>query len=384
MLPTERLLESIQSFDSGGEPALSLYLLTDPSREAGRNLDAQIRGLVAGLVDEAVAPELRAAFEADTAAAREAVARLGRPPRGLAVFSCAARGFLAVVPLALPFEPTAEYGDVLQLRPLLAALDEYEHTAVVLTDKSRARFFRVFLGEIEDVLELDDEVPGRHAQGGYSQRKFQRDHELHVYWHERRVADALLAWLRREPMDRILLGGPTEAITELRRLLPPRLNDRADELPGVSLHTSAPEVLHAVLDTSEGLERNRELALVDRLGEAMGAGRALAGAEDVARAVDTGAVAVLLVAAGLEMAGRRCLDCEALLSGGTSGACSVCGVGRTEAIGDFANRLVARVIQQGGRIEEVRDEAARRLTALGGLAALLRYRAEVGQAVAGA
>jgi peptide subunit release factor 1 (eRF1) len=50
-------------------------------------------------------------------------------------------------------------------------------------------------------------------------------------------------------------------------------------------------------------------------------------------------------------------------------ACSGAVLERT----DFLDYLAERVIQQGGRFEEVRGPAAERLAGAGGVAALLRY-----------
>ena len=257
MLAIDRTLEELRAFRASDHKALSVYLLTDPSRPAGRKPVTQLRDALRELarrLPSGTDPDT--AFQPDAAAIEQYLAGLEPPPRGVAIFSHAPSDFFRALPLPTRFAPRADAGETFNLRPLLAALDEYEHTLVIILDKERARLFHTFLDQIEEVEAFTDEVPGKHAQGGYSQPAFQRHHELHVLWHARRAADALARLADREPVDRIFIGGPTEALAEFRRLLPKRLRHRiagtiavpllappADGVPGGAvLHLEHPGV----------------------------------------------------------------------------------------------------------------------------------------------
>ena len=78
--------------------------------------------------------------------------------------------FLAArAPNHLAFEPRPD------VAPLLRIMDEYERYAVALVDKTCARLFSVFMGEIEESDALrDTDAVGRTDQGGWSQARYQR------------------------------------------------------------------------------------------------------------------------------------------------------------------------------------------------------------------
>jgi peptide chain release factor subunit 1 len=374
MLPIEETLSRIEGFDPAGAKALSLYVDLDPSRAPGRELRAQLANVLRPLEEAAAQdPVAAAAFRADAEAARRAARSLRPPPRGAAIFSCGERGFLAVVPLAVRVTPEAHWSERFSLTSLLAAVDEHEKVLVVLADKETARFFRVFLGEIEEIGDVSDDIPGHHKQGGYSQRKYQRDHVKHVRWHARRVADELLRLQRRERVDRIFVGGPVEAVTELTGLLPGRLRERVRPLGGLPQVASHSDVLRAVEEANRSVERSYEETLVAQAVEAMGRQAAVAGVADVTAGVVGGQVYLLVYARGTTLAGTHCSSCGRLAAGELDGTCPVCG-DSAERVDDLLDRLVSLTISRGGRVEEVRGTAAEELEPMGGIIALLRYR----------
>jgi peptide chain release factor subunit 1 len=371
MLPLERRIQRIVQFQALGRHTLTLYLSTDPAREDGTNLNAQLGNLFRSAARD-VDAALQDSFTREWDLILAKLGSLGSPPRGLAVFSCSALGFLEVVPLPERVSPQALWDATFQLRPLLAVIDEYERTLVVLIDKERARILRLFLGEIAEILTLADEIPGHHHQGGYSQQKFQRDHDKHVLWHTKRVIDQLVRLSDREPTDRILIGGPQEVLAELRQLLPKRLRTRIRGEVRVPLFASVADVHAAVRDIEVAAERAAETALVAELQEKATTGLAALGPASVIQAVLEQRCAILVIAAGVSVAGLRCGSCDLLVMEETSRSCPHCG-GDLETVRDLLEPLAHRVLLQGGRVEEVRADAAASLAPVGGVAALLRY-----------
>ena len=105
-------------------------------------------------------------------------------------------------------------GELFEVRALSVfhQLDEYERYAVALVDKEKARFFSVFLGEIDETDDFKDFVPAKHDQGGVSQANFQRHHEAHVFRHLKRVERAVamagsVEVVHGEPAERLLQAG---------------------------------------------------------------------------------------------------------------------------------------------------------------------------------
>jgi peptide subunit release factor 1 (eRF1) len=378
----------IERFDPSGHEALTLYLNSNPSRESGSNLRAQMRDVLRpvrnALEGEEDAERLEAAVEAGVAA----IAELKRMPRALAIFSCPPRGFVRAVPLPAPVPEGAYWGRELYLRPLLAALDEHELTLVTLVDREKARLFQVFLGEIEEVGDI---VGGsrKHVEAGGAQRRFtggiagwsirigygeskiQRHDELLLQRHLEDVVDAIQHFHHSAPADRILLGGIAETVNELRLLLPKRLRSRAS----VALHTPVdaptPRVLADVLEVQRAFERDREDELVEALMERDTA-HACFGVAAVSEAVFDGRVHMLVYSAGADPSGAECVSCGWLTPGDARGGCPRCG-GSLEGRPDLIDRLASRVLHSGGRVEAVSGPAAERLAKSEGVAALLRY-----------
>jgi peptide subunit release factor 1 (eRF1) len=371
LLPIERTLERIWSFDAAGAHCLSIYLTTDPARDAGRNPRAELQDLARPLLEQEPDPLERTLLQAELDAVSDRVAGLDPRPRGVAVFACAARGFLDAVPLPDRVPPAAYWNDHLHLTPLIAAVDEHERTLAVLTDKERGRFFRMFLGTVTELPSVVDDIPGKHAQGGDQQRKISRDHDMHVHWHAKAVVERLTDLDRAWPVDRILIGGPPEVLADLKHLLPGRIRGRVRGEVRAPLYASAGEVQGALLAAGAAAEREQETALLDHVLDRAGAGCGALTPGVVLEAAREGRVAVLVYAAGLRRPGGRCRVCERLFFEPVPELCPAC-ASAIVAVPDIVDALVHLVVQNGGRIDEVHGEAEDRLLPQGGLAALLR------------
>jgi peptide subunit release factor 1 (eRF1) len=371
-LPVERVIEEILQFRAQGARGLSVYMATDPSREAGRNLDAHLRDLTQPITEQLRSdPVARAQLERDIEQVNAFLDSLRPAPRSIAIFSCEARGFLRTVPLSERVRPHACWQEEFELRPLLAAVDEHERTMVLLVDKERARFFRVFLEQIEEVATLEDEIPRKHAQGGEMQRRLQRDHERHVLWHSQRVVDALTRLADRDVTDRILLGGTPEVLAEVHHLLPKRLRSRIHGNVRAPLFATVAEVMDAVREVQQRVERADEDQLVKMLIERVGSGHAVLGGAAVVDAVQDQRCYLLVTANEAKLAGYSCGHCDFVTIEGAA-HCPVCeAVLRADE--DVIDALARRTLRQGGKVEEVRGTAAVTLMPYGGVAALVRY-----------
>jgi hypothetical protein len=387
VLEIESNLAQIESFHPDRGHTLSLYLDTDPTRGAGRNLRAQIEDVLRPIRSEL--PDDRASAELDAAAATlaKALEALSPMPRAVAAFACPDEGFVRVVPLPAPVVPTAHWQPSPRLKELVAAIDEHERTMVVLVDREHARIYRVFMGQIEEVAELQrpsdrGEEPGmahRKARSGrqgsaipmdYGERNVERRHEWHVRQHLERVLTAV-----RDKgslgADRLLIGGGKDTVHELLTLMPPRVRARTRLISGLSVSASPAEVLARVMEAQERAEREAEEELVDNLLE-RDRSHSVFGAAPVMEAVSDAHVHTLVYGADVSAPGSECDVCGWLMGGPMPDACPRCG-GPMRAVPELVERMVHRVLESGGRIEEVHGPASRTLQHKGGLAALLRY-----------
>ncbi|HWP62012.1 MAG TPA: Vms1/Ankzf1 family peptidyl-tRNA hydrolase, partial [Candidatus Binatia bacterium] len=228
-------------------------------------------------------------------------------------------------------------------------------------------------GEIEEQEQVYDVVPGKHDQGGWSQANYQRHHEAHVYWHLKRVADELALLARRRPFERLILAGPEEPTAELERILPRHLRDRLVRRIPAELFATEQEVLARTLEIEREVERAAEVRLVEELvATAAAGGPATHGLAATLEAVWLGRVHLLVVADGLRVSGSECPGCGRL-GPDAPASCPVSG-DRVIPLEDVVERAMERSLEEGGRVEVVHDEAARRLREIGeGLGAVLRY-----------
>jgi hypothetical protein len=375
MLPIERDLLEIERFDPEGESALSAYL---DLGAAGGPLDtdarlAQVLGPIADRPNGNDTPALEAAAEM----VREGIRALEHVPRALAVFASVEPRFLKLVPLPKVIEPKARWGPHLHIGPLISALDENERTVVILVDELRGRVLRLFLGEIEEVVYVDDSHGPEQARAGHHLTAGGADEPTRARrhdWHVRRHLERILEAFRRKDLydtDRILLGGSQETVHELLRLMPQRLRGRTRLVSGVPLGAGMPEILERVTEVQRQAEREREEELLDNLLERDRA-HAVFGVAAVLEAVAEGRVHTLVYGAETSLEGSECSSCGWLMAGPAATACPRCN-GRLVAVPDLMERVVSLVLQAGGRVEEVRGPAMKTLAGREGLSALLRY-----------
>jgi peptide subunit release factor 1 (eRF1) len=368
-------LEQLEQFDGHGAPVLSVYLNLQPERQLERAYLTAFKSLVR---DARRRLDERGREQLEAEAKRVGAWLAGEPPQGqgLAVFSCQPAGLWQAHSLPVPVKDHLAFEEMPYLTPLLDLLDEYERYGVVLVDGERARLFTVFLGQIEEDRSFRDAVKVREDHSGWPEQEYEQREEAHVYRHLKRVAARLTRLHRRRPFDRLVLGGPEEAVGELRRLLPRPLAGRVVGTFHAELDAGEAEILAETLEIERRVEREVEGRLVAELLELAGSGgRAVYGVSPTLEALWEGAVQKLVVADGLRLSGAECANCRRL-EADSPAACPVCG-GPLRPVEDLVERAVDRALEEDGAVEVVHGDAAQRLReAGGGLGALLRYRTE--------
>jgi len=369
------VLRRLHRLTEGEVPTLTLYVDIDQTHQANRN-----RGYVTQA--EAMVKELRAGHPDDAELERASERALGLirelEPQGrtaLAVVHTPG-GVEEIHQIRVSMPPSIHWRRGAHLRPVLEALDEYERYAVVLTDKKKARIFTSYLGELVEHTDLISATGTRTQTTGtdqwWSQKRFQRHHDQEVALHAKRVVDALHDLSLRVPFDRLIVGGPQEAATQVAKLLPRRLHGKLVKTVAMPVTAPAGEVQERVAEVQEEMERQQELEMVEGLlSELHESGKAVSGVEAVVGAVNEGRLWKLFYVSGLSLSGRECRNCRALTVG-DEGSCRYCD-GSLEAVEHFVDRLNRSVLETGGRVEVVDGPAAEKLARVGSIAALLRY-----------
>ncbi len=358
------VLEQLGEFVSDRHPVLSVYLDLDPSRfPTPAERDAELSALLSRA----------GAHDVDAARARDAVRShpdLARGAQGVAIFSCAAAGVLEVLPLPEPVEPLVVVDTVPWLEPLAAMLTP-GNWGVAVVSRRTARLFRGGPGGLVEFAEVQDELHGRHAQGGWSQANFQRGIEQQVAAHVRHASELLQRAHRRRPFDQVVTVASAQLTPIVREELHGDLRDRlAGAVERDLEHATAQEILQAVAPIIEDAERDRERALASRLEGALGTGgAAVAGLDDVLTMLDEERVKTLLIADRASLSAGLCSTCGRL-SPSTEGRCRL-DDGALVPV-EAVEHIVALAAQRSLEIVVFRHEPDA-LRAHGQIAALLRW-----------
>ncbi|HEX4806218.1 MAG TPA: Vms1/Ankzf1 family peptidyl-tRNA hydrolase [Conexibacter sp.] len=301
---------------------LSVYVDLDPATFGTHPARARQIG---SLLDEAdrrtrengIGHEAHQALREDVARVREFLRSDDFSAKGahaIAIFACAPAGVFETLRLPDAVAPAVVVQDAPWIDPLVGRTRRRRCIALV----SR-RSLRVLLdgpsGRLREVAELTDDVHGRHEQGGWSQARYQRSIEQDVRAHLERAATTLFELHRRAPFDLLAIGAAQELWPELERTLHPYLRERTlGRFDAEVEHASCEEALAAARPLFDADERRHVDELIARVQAGVGGGqRAVAGWEDVMRALEERRVEALLYDAGFSADGFETAIADALL-----------------------------------------------------------------------
>ena len=360
----EEDLRELVAFEGKDSPVVSLYLDTDLTRQSKEKCKLTLWELFRRLETEVPQADRRRFeyfldFEYDWQA------------KGIAAFSCQARGFWRVHPLSVLLANTAFVGDRPNIKPLATLLDEYKPYAVALVGRDRARFFVIRLGEIvEYEMMADEELPSRHKQGGWAAQRYQRHADARALHNFREAAELVVRFYQANGCERLILSGTEQNVALFREMLPKSVRKLVVGEMSLGMGASTSEVLRRSKDIFLAVEREREAELIEAMMSAAAVGgRGVTGLADSLAVAQEGRVQTLVVAPGYAAPAYRCSGC-AYLTVQALDKCPFC-EGEFEEIPDAVNLIVRRVVEDGGRVEVVpHSEALREAGEIGGL---LRY-----------
>jgi peptide chain release factor subunit 1 len=373
MLTLEQI-KQLEAFDGGGARVLSVYLDLRPDRHLKHAYHTVFKDLLKEARGRVADESERETLQSEGQRVQSWLNEQELMGKGLAVFSCSSGKLWQAQWLPVRIEDHLAFEPKPDVAPLLEILDDYQRYAVAAVDKRHARLFTVFMGEIEENMKFQDFVFSHHDQGGWSQANYQRHHEAHVFRHLKRVAAYLTDLYRRREFDRLIVAGPEEVTSELRRILPRNLAQQLAATIAADTSAGEAEILQRTLDVERQIERQYEERLLDDLFETAGAGgRAVLRLAPTLEALWLGEVQTLIVAAGIHGGGCECPSCWRLAPENVR-SCPACGT-PMELVHDLFHRAMGRTAELDGSVEVVHDDAARRLVERDeGIGAMLRYR----------
>jgi len=375
-------IQELVAFHADGGLMTSCYLNTDGSRLSEKDYVRALKDLLRGARETlAATPDLARdavrSVEQDLEKIRDHVElrfeRKGH--KGLAIFSCAARDFWRVFPLPSPLPSRVVLDTNPYIRPLSAVLDELSRFCVVVVDRENARFFEVYMGEVEETSQLLDEVQAKVRYGGwrgYDEKRIWRHAEGQVHKHYKRVAERAAESFRRRGYDWLALGGQRSAVSDFERFLHADLQTRVAGHFELPLQATAQEVLAKVREIESRIEAQQEGALLERIvTEAQKGALAVFGVEPTLDALHRGAVHTLVLDARWQSQGHRCAGCGRLTV--QEASCPSCGKKELQPVPHLVDEAIEEAILQGSQVEHVYS-LGDELSKHGNLAAILRFR----------
>jgi peptide subunit release factor 1 (eRF1) len=250
----------------------------------------------------------------------------------------------------------------------------------VALDRTHTRFFKVTVGDVEELTDLiQPATRGGKFHGDRADAPGWSEHDYHNRIREERhrhaaaVSDEISRLLAQGDWLGVVLGGPARVTADQVRFLPRHLQGRV--LQSVRLNPTAigeREIRQIGVTARDVARGQRVRAHLEEYEEALGSGWAVSGTRAALRAIGNGEARVLLVGAGLSGLAYRCAGSGRLAV--TAGDCR--GEGEPVPVLDIADEVIEEAIGQRVEVVLVDDPAAARK--LDGLGAVLRFRSPRG------
>lgn len=328
---TAELIERIRAFEADDLPVVSLYVGLDPDpvrRAAGTRVSSLVHELTPWTEDHSLPRAQRLSIRGDVERIREAVARERWTPGMNAVFSCSGAGLFEEIALPRAVRDRVVVDTTPWVRPMLAVLDEYHRSCVLVMDGQAACPWELYLGELEEAGPA-------------------RDHKETV--------EGLQQLFATRQLELLVLGGEHLAVTAFEQELPKEFRERVAGTfavdPSGATKGDIKEGAQAVVEAYERDEERRWVA--DVMDRAAAGGLAEVGLERCLWAGSLAAVQELLVQDGITQPGVVCDESRWLATAGEE--CPICGRAMRQTP-DIVDELVEVVIDEGGTIEHVQAD----------------------------
>jgi peptide chain release factor subunit 1 len=364
----------------GGHRVVSLYMDLDPERFATPKARAsQIRSLTDEAArevehDEGLGHDERIALREDLKRIRSFLLSPQAPFKGaraLAVFCSTRDDLFETVQLTRPVPGKLVIDKAPYVEPMIAVVQQ-RRWLVALVNRRAARLLAGAPDTLHERVRVEDDVRGKHDQGGWSQANYERSVEKDVDDHLRNIARIVNTRWRAEHFDRLALGGPQEIVPRFEGMLGEDV--RAGKAAGrvdVDIGSASEAEVRAVVERLVLKDEQRtERDALDRLEAGIGAGgRAVGGTRDTLEALNERRVHTLLIEPGFDDEIDRCPTCGLLFA--DSG--SRCPADGTEArpVQHLREAVVEAALIQDAAVMVVRHHPD--LGPLGGIGALLRF-----------
>jgi len=371
-------LRELARFRADQGCAVSLYLRLDPSEsptpasletransllsEAHRTLDER-KGTLSREAREALKRDIeRIKTWFDDGFDRHSV-------RGVAVFAAGLDNLWSTLPLPEAVADRVTIAGDLCLAPLARLAGRTDPLLVAVVGRERGEVFKLQAGNLVELADDTEDVPGRHDQGGWSQARYERHIDEIVERHWRRVADTLDSCVRDLRRAHVALVGAEDMRADFEEILSSEVKSRLIGWTTAEAHADAPQLLKAIRPVIEEWWAKQDEDVIARWREEAGRnGRASTGWEQTLEAASDGRAELLLTQDGVDEPAHQCPACgRAQVAGGS---CPLDGT-TFESRDSGLELAVHQTLVHGGTVHVIRERHD--LEPVGGVGALLRY-----------
>ena len=378
---THAEIEKLLAVHCARPEVLSLYLRVPADPPALRGLPDRAENLIAQAAQAARSepPEAGDARARDDARhiARRTLEVHARQWLGhsVAIFASGEPGLAESIMLPCLVEDRAVLATRPHVRPLLLALQRSPGYYLAIADGQRAWVFRVTDGRTDRMT-----VPAGITSPGFGGWYSLEEHRAHEPVTQLAahpcgdMAGVLGRIMHGRGPERLVIGGSPEGI---RQFLAALADDARDRFIGSFAADPAAMTLTRIEEQAGEISRRRAETSERRLAERVrhqADGLAAVGLEACLKAVNEGAIGVLIVPPGGLIPGYACQRCGQLSSTGTD--CPDWGAAAM-AVPDLLEEMAVRVLHDGGLVETVDDPPGR-------VAALLQFQLPAAEGPTGA
>jgi peptide chain release factor subunit 1 len=370
---TNDRVRELAAFRAKNGCAISIYIGLDPSSvptpsEADTKLNAALAQVERDAGDRG--DECRASVRADLGRIQtwwdDEFDRDGT--LSVAIFASSGDGLFRALSLPELVADSVQLGSVLHVVPIAEPFARNDGALVAVVSRERGTVYRVTAGRLHEVVDETDDVPGQHAQGGWSQARYQRHIEQLVKQHLKTIGEELDKRVHRQSQLKLVVVCPEDLRTDFESALS---NEGRAALLGwatAEAHAGPDELLSLARPLLDEAQARDEEKTLERWQEEHGrGGRAAAGWKQVLDAASDGRVEVLLLEEGLSKRAWQCPDCGRVSADG--GKCPLDGT-KLEEQPSGADLALQQTVLHGGTLVRFGPGA---LGEAIGIAALLRF-----------
>ncbi|MGH9563796.1 MAG: VLRF1 family aeRF1-type release factor [Terracidiphilus sp.] len=366
-------------------PILTLYLDTNPAKARNQGRPSGARIWLKSRKNEIGADlpqQERKRFKKQLERVEKFLDSRSRSERGIVIF--AGPRVWRVLPLQVDVENEMDWGRP-SLKQLLWLLDEYQPSGIVTIDRSGARFFRSWMGELEErsaqLYSIDTSQwrqksgvrPARLGQRKTSRSErdaFEQRVETRYSKIFKNVAKRIEEWAQEEELDPVFLAGAQAAIDPVMGdLISSNVRDFV-VVKGDYAQIPASDLERKIAPKIAKWKRSREAEDATEIIANGESGRAVLGVSETLSALQRGHARELIVSRGITGRLLQCANCG-WTDRSVDPVCAICGgerhlIGVREALPELAQKF-------GVPVEVVAGRAAGILNRAGGLAAWLTF-----------